>query len=213
MKLCVIGLSPFGHEVAVTLSNKGIEVLALDKDNSRVEAIRDKVTQAICIDIDNEEALKTVGVDEMDTVIICLGKNFEDATLLTRLIKNKLKIPRVITRTSDTAREEILQLVGADDVILPEKEAAKILTQRILSNLPNQIQLGDDFSIIHIITPEEFIGKTLEEINLPEKYELTCIAISRQNKIIHPKSDEPLAEEDILFLSGKNKHLASLLGL
>jgi trk system potassium uptake protein len=213
MKLCVIGLSSFGHEVASTLASKGIEVLALDKDKLKVEALRDKVTQAICIDIDSEEALKTVGVDEMDTVIICLGKNFEDAVLLTRLIKEELKVPRVITRTSDTERQEILELVGADDVLLPEKEAAKILANKILSKFPNQIPLTDEFSIISISIPEDLIEKNIESINFPDSYKVNCIGIMRGEKIIPPKNHEILKEDDIIYLSGKNKNLANLLKL
>ena len=213
MKLCIIGLSPFGHELAVSLAEQGVEVLALDKDHLKVDIIRDKVTQAICIDIDNEEALKTVGVDEMDTVIICLGKNFEDAILLTRLVKEKLKVPKVITRTSDESRKELLELIGADDVILPEKEAAQILAHRILSKLPNQIPLDENYSVINITVPEEFIGKTVEKINFPERHSVHCLGILRNNNIVLPKDNETLLEEDIIYLAGRNKYLAKLLEL
>ena len=213
MKLCVIGLGSFGHEIAAMLANKGVEVLALDKDPLKVNAIKDKVTQAICIDIDNEEALKTVGVDEMDTAIVCLGKNFEDAVLLTRLIKETLKVARVITRTTDFSRKEILELIGADDVILPEKEAAHILANKILSKFPNQIQLSNEYSIINITIPEDFIGKSLEQINFPDEYKINCIAILRGEKVLPPKVNRTLQEEDILYLSGKNKNLAELLKL
>lgn len=213
MKLCVIGLGSFGSEVAIQLAEKGIEVLAVDKDEIKVNEIRNKVTQAVKMDIRDEEALKNIGVDEMDTVIISIGKNFEYALLLTRIIKHQLKVANVITRTTDQTKKEILELIGADKVILPEKEAAIVLAQEITAPFPHSICLDDDFSIIDIHAPEEFIGKKIEDINFEKNYHCKCIAIERNEKIIQAEKDVQIQEDDLLYLAGKNKYLKSVFNL
>lgn len=213
MKIAVIGLGSFGSEVASQLTEKGIDVMALDKDEAKVNEIRNKVTQAICMDLKDEEALRNIGIDEMDTVIISIGKNFEYAVLLTRIIKNQLKIKHVITRTTDQIKKEIIELVGADQVILPEKEAATLLAQELTSPFPHSICLNEDFSIIDIKAPDEFVGKKIEEINFEKNYHCKCIAIKRQEKILQAEKDEIIQENDVLYLAGKNKNLKSVFNL
>src|SRR5579872_1590898 len=122
MKFCVIGLGRFGFQVATGLSEHGMEVLAIDNNESIVASIRDHVAHAIAMKVTDEAALRSIGVDEMDTVIVAMGENTSESILLTALLKKHLKIPYVITRAINDINEEILKLVGADRVVLPEKE-------------------------------------------------------------------------------------------
>ena len=122
MKFCVIGLGRFGYQVATVLSEHGMEVLAIDSNESIVASIRDSVAHAVVMKVADETALRTLGIDEIDTVIVAMGENTSESILLTALLKKHLKIPYVITRAINDVNEEILKLVGADRVILPEKE-------------------------------------------------------------------------------------------
>ena len=90
MKFCVIGLGRLGYQVAVTLAENGMEVMAVDSNEGIVASIRDKVTQAICMRVTDEASMRSIGVDEMDTVIVAMGENFAQSILITALIKKKL---------------------------------------------------------------------------------------------------------------------------
>ncbi|MFS8507407.1 MAG: NAD-binding protein [Candidatus Babeliales bacterium] len=122
MKACVIGLGRFGYSVATTLSEKGIEVLAIDENESIIASIRDSVTQAICMQVKTQDDLQSVGVEEMDLVIVAMGEKLAQSILLTALLKKKLRINRVITRSINKIHEEILTLIGADETIIPEED-------------------------------------------------------------------------------------------
>ena len=98
MKFCVIGLGRFGYQVATALAENGMEVMAIESDEAIVASIRDAVTQAICMQVTDESSLRSVGVDEMDTVIVAMGENFAESILITALLKKRLLTKKVITR-------------------------------------------------------------------------------------------------------------------
>ena len=115
MKFCVIGLGRFGYQVATVLSENGMEVLAIDSNESIVASIRDSVAHAIVMDVTDEASLRSVGVDEIDTVIVAMGEDTSESILITALLKKHLKTPYVITRAIDDIFNWILLLlVGAD---------------------------------------------------------------------------------------------------
>jgi trk system potassium uptake protein TrkA len=122
MKFCVIGLGKFGYSVATALANHGMEVIAIDSDMSIVMTIKDKVTHAICMRVTDEASLKSVGIEHVNTVIISIGDDFAQAVLTTVLCKKKLGISHVIARTTSELKKEVLQLIGADQIIMPEQE-------------------------------------------------------------------------------------------
>lgn len=147
MKFGVIGLGRFGHDVAVLLTENGMEVLAVDDNESVINSIRDKVTQAVCVRINDEGTLRTIGMDEMDTVIVAMGENIAQSILITAILKKRLKIKKVITRAVSEIHKEILTLVGADQVILPEKEVGIHLADRLSSPFIDLIRITKEFSI------------------------------------------------------------------
>lgn len=122
MKFCVIGLGKFGYSVAITLTNQGMEVIAIDSDMMVVTSIKDKVTHAICMRVTDETSLKSIGIEHVNTVIISIGDDFAQAVLTTVLCKKKLGINHVVTRTTSELKKEVLQLIGADLIIMPEQE-------------------------------------------------------------------------------------------
>jgi len=209
MKYCVIGIGHFGYEVAVTLTENGVDVLAVDKDELKIEKIRDKVAQAVCINILDEDSLRAINIEEMDGVIIGFGKNFADTVSITRILKKEFEHPMVINRTNDDIREEILELIGADEVVMPEHDAAVRLADNLSSPFPNTVRINDDLSIIEIEAPKKFISKSLEEILVYENYKVHCIGIERESETISASLEEIIQEGDTLFLAGNTNDLKS----
>lgn len=213
MKFCVIGLGRFGYQVATVLSENGMEVLAIDSDESIVASIRDSVAHAIVMNVTDEASLRSIGVDEIDTVIVAMGEDTSESILITALLKKHLKTPYVITRAIDDINKEILLLVGADRVILPEKEIGIRLADNLSSPFVDVTRLTKTFSVINIVAPEEFIGKTIGELNLFEEYEVHCFGKKEEEKIIPIGHDYVIKELDKLMLAGPNKNLEKLAKL
>jgi len=213
MKFCVIGLGRFGYQVATVLSEYGMEVLAIDSNESIVASIRDSVAHAVVMKVTDETALRQLGVDEIDTVIVAMGENTSESILLTVLLKKHLKIPYVITRATNDLNKEILTLVGADRVILPEKEIGSRLADNLSSPFMDLIRLSKNFSVSYIIAPDIFINKTIEQLNLYESYNVHCIGKKDDDKITPIGPDYTIKSLDKLVLAGTNKNLERLTKL
>lgn len=213
MKVCIIGLGRFGYNIATTLHEKGIEVLAIDSNESIVSSIRDSVTQSICMRVLDETALRSVGVDEMDTVIVAMGENFAQSILITAILKKHLKIPRVITRTINEIHQEIVTIIGADETIIPEQDVGVRLAERLSSPFSQFFRITKDFSLSQITAPEDFIGKTIASLALQETYQVGCIAKKEGAEFISIGSDYIIKKDDVLLFSGNVKELNKLARL
>ncbi len=210
MKFCIIGVGRFGYHVAVTLAENGMEVLAIDSNEAIIAEIRDKVTQAVCIRIRDGESLKTVGVDEMDVVIVAMGENFAQSILVTALCKHRLKVPTVITRSISDIHREILLLIGADQVILPEREEGRRIADLLSLPFKAVTRLASNFCISELEAPEEFQKKSIDELNFPDSYGIMCIG-KRDNEDIEPiTGDYLVTENDVLLFAGTIKDLGRL---
>ncbi|OGB97291.1 hypothetical protein A3F06_01025 [candidate division TM6 bacterium RIFCSPHIGHO2_12_FULL_36_22] len=210
MKICVFGIGRFGTQLAIKLTENGIDVIAIDKDEDTIEEIKDKVSQALVIHSIDERTLRDLGIDEVKTVVIALGRHFAESVLLTRILKKKLEIPTVIVRSTGELRGEVLKLVGADQVVLPELEAAALLADNLSSPFPHLNRIIDDFCTGQMIAPENFVGKTLNEIKLIENYNVCAIGIKRDEKMLLPKSDLTIVDGDIMYFSGNSHDLNDL---
>jgi len=213
MKFCVIGLGRFGQQVATVLAENGMEVMAVDSNESIVASIRDNVTQAICMRVTDENSLRSIGVDEMDTVIVAMGENFAQSILITALLKKRLHIPKVIARAINEIHKEILTIVGADRVILPEQEIGIRLADQLSSPFIDLMRLTKDFSISQIVAPESFVGKKVSELDLYNKYDTYCIGKKDGEKITSVNPDYVVQEHDKLIFSGANNKLEEITKL
>ena len=202
MKFCVIGAGRFGYSVATTLADNGMEVLAVDKSESIIASIRDKVTQAICLHVTDEEALRTIGVEDMDTVIVALGENFAQSILVTAILKNRLNIKQVITRSISGIHRDILQLIGADHVILPEQQVGYQLATNLSLPFKALARLGTTFCISELEAPDSFIGHTLGELALHDTYAVHCIGIKFKDDIMLSYDQYTIAPGDLLIIAG-----------
>ena len=213
MKFCVIGIGNFGYHVATELSENGMEVLAIDKSEDKIGDIRDDVTHAICATIDDEDSLRGLGVEEIDTVIVAMGKSFAQSVLITALLKKRLGINLVITRANSEIHKEILSLVGADQVILPEHAMGMRLADTLSSPFLDTIEIGKDFSISQLLASNRFIGKSVESLNFYKSYKVRCVGIKKDDEIVVTSPEHIVTEDDTLIFAGSNESLEALAKL
>lgn len=213
MKFCVIGLGRFGYHVATVLAEHGMEVLAIDSNESIVATIRDNVTQAVCLRIKDELSLKSVGVEEFDIVIVATGENFAQSILITALLKKHLNTKRVIARAINDIHKEILKLVGADQTILPEQEIGIRLADILSSPFTDLFRLTHDFSASQVIAPMPFIGKMISDLDLYDTYQVSCVGIKKGEEITAIGPDYVVKAKDRLIFAGSNANLERLAKL
>jgi trk system potassium uptake protein TrkA len=210
MKFCIIGLGRFGYPVAETLAANGMEVLAIDSNEAIVASIRDKVTQAICMQISDKESLEAIGIDEIETVIVSIGENFAQSVLITALLTKELNIPHVIARATNKIHADVLKLVGASKVILPERDQGIRLANNLSFPFLDLINVTDSFAITKLQAPHSFIGKSLYDLDLRKKYHVICLGVQKGTEIMLTNLDYVILEGDLLFFAGDNRSLEAL---
>ncbi|MEW6273712.1 MAG: TrkA family potassium uptake protein [Bacillota bacterium] len=210
-QFAVIGLGRFGSSVARTLSRMGYEVLAVDVDADKVNAITDEVTYAVQVDAMEEEALKSLGLRNFDVVVVAIGQEIKASILVTVMLK-EMGVPKIVAKANDELHGRVLQKVGADVVVFPERDMGVRLAHTLVSrNILDQIHLSPDYSIVEVVTPAKFIGKTLEESALRQKYGVTVLAIRRgEDIIISPGARQVIQEGDVLVAIGRDDRLKQL---
>ncbi|HEB41647.1 MAG TPA: TrkA family potassium uptake protein [Candidatus Dependentiae bacterium] len=213
MRFCVIGLGRFGYQVATVLADNGMEVMAIDSNEEIVASIRDQVTHAICMRVTDEVSLQNIGVEEIDTVIVAMGESFAQSILITALLKKRLKTEKVITRAINDIHKDILKLVGADHIVLPEKEIGIRLADNLSSPFTDLIRLTKDFWISQIIAPKDFVGEKIIDLDLFQSYNIRCIGRREEEKIIAIDPMYIIAENDKLIFAGTNKDLEAVAKL
>ena len=211
MKFCIIGLGSFGYCLATELTENGMEVLAIDKSEEKINDIRDYVTHAVCATIDDEESLRGLGVEDIDTVVVGMGKSFAQSILVTALLKKRLETKRVIARATTEIHREILELVGADQVILPEQAMGIRLADTLSSRFLDVFGVGKNFSIGQIKAPEQFIGKSIDEINFYKNYTLRCVGIKKDDEFVVTSPEHIIDENDVLIFAGGDEALNELI--
>lgn len=210
MKMCVIGIGKFGYEVATVLTGYGIEVLAIDQDENKIEHIRDKVTHAACIKIIDADSLYRIGIEEIDGVIIALPNHFTQTAILARLLKNSFEINTVIAYSNDHIQTEILEVLGVDQTINPEIEAAARLADGLSAPFAKTTRLSESLSTVELAAPPKFIGKPLGELQLYENYHIKCFAIKRDEELLLTNNETIPEEGDVLFIASFNDNLKEL---
>ena len=201
----VIGLGKFGFAVATTLAQAGKEVLAVDKDPELVQEIADLVTYAARADITDSRVFASLGISNMDVVIVGISENMESSILATLQAK-EAGVPLVIAKGMSQMHANILKKVGADRVVMAESETGIRLGKSLISGgFQDFFMLSDSFSMVET-------GHNLEELDLRKKYSINVIAVKDGEDIrvtVNPKT--LLRAEEVLILIGENKELAKLM--
>ncbi|MCA1904511.1 MAG: TrkA family potassium uptake protein [Cyanobacteria bacterium KgW148] len=212
-QFAVIGLGRFGKSVCKTLHSLGYEVLAADKDQVRVDQIVAEHLASHCILLDstNPLALKESGIPEFETVIVAIGNYLEESIVTTLNVKES-GVKRVVAKASSEIHGTLLKKVGADLVVYPESEMgcalARSLTQR---GILERFELDPDHSIVELIVPDVFNGKTLMELNLRRRYGVSVLAVSQEGKFeINPDPNQKLKAGAAIVVIGANKDIMKL---
>lgn len=223
-RFAVIGLGRFGSRLAKNLAAAGAEVIAVDSDRHIVEELRDQVTLAIALDATDEQALKLQGVDQVDCAVVGIGHNFEANALTTALLKS-LRVKRVISRAANQMQAKILSRIGADSVVSPEDESADRWSHRLLSPfMIDHVELGEGYALVQMAIPGDWKGKTLAELDLRKRFNVTIVAIKRRVEASAPSGvdtddtrvvDVPLptsrlGSDDTIVIAGYDADLEKL---
>jgi trk system potassium uptake protein TrkA len=212
-QVMVIGLGRFGSAVARELERLGHQVLAIDRSEQQVNDIAPDVTHALQLDAADEEALRSAGAGDFQTAIVAISTDAEPSIFATMVLK-RLGVRTVIAKAGSQLHGEILSRVGADRVVLPERETGLRLAHSF--NVPNVIDYLDvapNFGIEKIRPPKSFVGRSLGELDLKTRLGLTPIALRRgQQVFVNPARDERITESDELILIGRDDRLDQLRG-
>jgi trk system potassium uptake protein TrkA len=198
----IIGLGRFGFALAETLSDNGKEVLVLDNNEGKIKQIQDKVQQAFVVAQLDKQTLEEAGIQNCDTVIVCIGEHIE-ASILTTLNVIELGVPRVIAKAISTEHGRVLQKIGAE-VVYPEKDRAVRLANSLTTlRALDYIDISNHYAISEIKLTEKFQGKTILDLNLRKKFGLNIIAIVRGNEtIVEVTPDFQLHSSDLVAVVG-----------
>jgi trk system potassium uptake protein TrkA len=212
----VIGLGNFGFHAAKALFEDGNEVVAIDTDKARVQAIDPHSTEAVVLDATDKEALKSLGLENMDGVIVSTGTKISTSILIC-LYLQEIGVKKILAKALDNDHGKILKRVGATEIIHPEREMA-LRVSRGLSrpNVLDFIPLADDFDLIQVGPPSEFIGKSLKDLNLRAKYNVHVIAIKElipENFRLVPPASFVIKDSDILIMLGKSEDIRKIKAL
>jgi trk system potassium uptake protein len=212
-QVLVVGLGRFGSALARELHALGHEVMAVDASEETVNDVAADVTHAVQLDASDESALRAAGAAEFQTAVVAISSAVEASIFATMALK-RLGVPMVIAKASSELHGAILDRIGADRVVYPEREAGIDVAHTFgIPNVLDYIDLAPRFGIAKISVPSTFVGLTLRELDLTTRFKVTPIALRRGQAVtVNPHREERLAEGDELVLIGLDEQLAQVTG-
>lgn len=209
-RVVVIGLGIFGSQLARQLYDKGIEVVAIDKNKDIVQRIKDHSTKAVLADATDKEVLESIGIAADDTVVISFGEDLSASTLLTLYLK-EMQVREIIVKVPNEDYKRILLKVGASEAIIPEREMANKVARSIISpNVLEYLPISEDYTICELAPPTAFIGKSLAELDLRKRYQLQVIAIRdvlSESLQLVPRASSVIKDSDVLVIVGREEDI------
>jgi len=210
-QFAVLGLGRFGSKIARELYFKKQEVIAMDKDETVIQNLKDQVTHAYSGDITDEGALKEAGVADCDVAIIAESSDIESNIIAAQVCKS-LGIPKVICKAHNTIHGKILQKLQVDEIVFPEQDTAIKLVNRLTSSgVLDYFDIGEHVHIVGTKPKDKWVGKSIAALDLREKHNVTVIAIRRgEESLVIPSGNTVIDAEDVLVLFGKESSLKGL---
>ena len=207
----VIGLGRFGGSICRELSREGMEVLAIDTDEDRVNEFSNIATHAVIADSTDESVLKNLGIRNFDHVIVAIGDNIQ-SSILTTIILKELGVEKITVKAQNDYHEKVLKKIGANRVVHPERDmGARIAHQMVSNNVLDYLELSDEHSIVELIAGTKMDGKTLLELDIRANYGVNIVAIKRNDRVlISPQANEKIIKGDILIVIGADQDINRL---
>ena len=215
-KFTVIGLGNFGFHAAKALFEDGNEVIAIDTDRVKVQAIDPYATEAIVLNAIDKDALQSLGLDEMDAVIVSTGTRISVSVMIC-LYLHELNVKRILVKALDKDHEKILLRVGATEIIHPERDMAIRISRSLSqSNMLDFIPISAEFNLVQIEPPSVFVDRSLKDLNLRAAYSVNIIAVKKTSPetfVLVPPANYVIRNSDILVILGKSVDIKKLVVL
>jgi trk system potassium uptake protein TrkA len=205
--VAVIGLGRFGSSLAIELVNGGHQVLGIDTDDKIVQALSTALTHVVAADTTDEDTLRELGIQDMDSAVVAIGADLE-ASILTTSLLLQLGVKQVWAKANSTSHGRILEQLGAHHVIFPEKEMGRRVAHMVSGESLDYVQIDEDFVMVKAESPNQFDGQTLAELKIRSTYGVTVVAISHGDGNYVPAFPETvLRNGDHIVVAGRKKPL------
>ncbi len=181
------------------------------QNEDSVQSISDKVTHSLIVDVTDEQALRSLGLGNFDVAVVAIGSDIR-ASIMATLIAKEMGVELIICKAKDELQAKVLYKIGADRVVFPERDMGVRVAHNLVSdNILDHIELDPEYSIVEIVTPNSWVGKTLIELELRARYEITVLAIKTGKNInVTPSPDEELTAGSILVIIGQNTSITTI---
>lgn len=225
MKYIILGLGNFGSSLAQKLVGMGHEVIGVDHEMDKVNALKEQITNTICLDITDQQAITNLPLQDADIVMVCIGED-QGANIMATALMKQSGVKRLIARAVSPLHETILEAMQVDEIIHPEEETAERWANKLnIRGVVDSYELTEEYSIVKAKVPEAFVGKTLEELSLRKNYNVLVLTtikeVEEKNRLgITRKVNQVqgvassrtrLEEDDIIVLYGEIDHIQKLL--
>ena len=225
MKFIVIGLGNFGSALSIKLTSMGHEVIGIDENIEKIELYKDSITQTICLNSTNEQALSTLPLSDCDYAIVAIGEDFGASVMTTALLK-QTGVKKIVSRAINPLHHKVIEALGVDLILQPESDAASRFADSILfSGLSNSLDITDDYKIIEARLPDRYDGMLLSEVDFTNRHSLLVLTIIRaevsksifgqperkRKSLGLPSANQKLQKGDQILLFGRLRDIESLL--
>ncbi|MCB9889351.1 MAG: TrkA family potassium uptake protein [Planctomycetes bacterium] len=210
----VIGLGHFGTSVVRSLAGHGVEVLAVDSVEERVQAVAAEVAEAMCFDATDMEALARTSPEKRDVCVCAIGDDAKEASIICTALLRQAGATRVIARANDDVHARILKLVGAHQVVNPERAfGERFASQIVHAGIKGEMLLGEGVLLSEVVTPEAFVSRSLGQLRLPNAFGVTVVAIRKgtSGTVVLPDADTVLAEGDVMVVVAREGVVAKMM--
>lgn len=223
--IAILGIGQFGYHLAITLTQKGFEVLALDSDPEIIDEVNELVSEAIVVDSADEKAMRAINIDKVDIAIVAIGSNVQSSLLTTALLQ-RINVGEIHVRYINSLQENILKSMGIKRIIGIEKEMGiQVANTLSSSKVGRYIPISDRHSLMEIQVPAGFIGKTLQDLHVRSQFHVNIVGIKTRVSAVDddgeiefkiemtdvPDPCYPLSKDDLLVIAGTDDHLSKFI--
>lgn len=208
-EFAVIGLGRFGGSVCEELSSEGMKVLAIDKNEHKINEYKNIASHAVIADSTDEQVLRELGLSNVDHVIVAIGDNIE-ASILTTVILADMGVKKITVKAQNDYHEKILNKIGAHQVVHPERDMGKRIAHSIISNnILDYLELSEDYSMVEVAASRKMLGKTLVDLNIRAKFGCNVVAIKSGKDInVSPTAEYEIRQSDTLIVIGADDDIS-----